>query len=258
MRMAEMGEVKVWDDAQPFFFEGNETGVLVIHGFTGSTQSMLPYGESLAARGYTVKGPRLPGHGTTVEDMASRKYTEWTGEAEKALKELSGRCARVYVTGLSMGGTLTLWLAARHPDKIAGIIPVNALALTRPIFKMAPFLKILRTVPGVGSDIKKPECKESCYEKVPVAAVCELTKLLAEMREGLPRVKAPALVIASRVDHVVAEPANAEYIMANLGSAEKELLWLDNSYHVATLDNDAPLIFERAADFIEKLAVPVG
>ncbi len=257
--MAETAEPKVWDDARPFFFEGNDTGVLVIHGFTGSTQSMLPYGESLAARGYTVTGPRLPGHGTTEEDMSSRQYTEWTGEADRAFKELSARCGRVFVTGLSMGGTLTLWLAARYPDKIEGIIPVNALALTKPMLKLAPMLRhLVKTVNGVGSDIKKPECKESCYEKVPVPAVCELTKLLTEMRESLPRVTAPALVIASRVDHVVAEPANAKYIMANLGSAEKELLWLENSYHVATLDNDAPLIFERAADFIEKLSVPVG
>ena len=85
----------------------------MIHGFTGSTQSMLPYGEALAARGYTVMGPRLPGHGTTVEDMALRKYTEWTGEAERALQELRGKCERVFVTGLSMGGTITLYLAER-------------------------------------------------------------------------------------------------------------------------------------------------
>jgi carboxylesterase len=254
-----VAEPKVWDDAQPFFFEGNGTGVLVLHGFTGSTQSMLPYGEALAAKGYTVLGPRLPGHGTTVEDMASRKYTEWTGEAERAFEEIAARCDRVFVTGLSMGGTLTLYLAARFSDRIAGIMPINALALTKPMLRLAPMLKyIMKAVPGVGSDIKKPECKESCYEKVPVPAVCELTRLLAVMREGLPRVTVPALVIASREDHVVAEPANAEYIMANLGSQDKKLLWLENSYHVATLDNDAELISERAIEFIEKQLVPAG
>jgi carboxylesterase len=254
-----MTETKVWDDAQPFNFEGNSTGVLVIHGFTGSTQSMLPYGKALAARGYTVLGPRLPGHGTTVEDMAPRKYTEWTGEAERALQELCGKCARVFVTGLSMGGTITLTLAASFGDKIAGIIPINALALTEPLLRLTPILKyLLKTRPGVGSDIKKPGNKESCYDKVPVPAAYELTRLLKVTREGLPRVSMPALVIASREDHVVPEPANAEYIMANLGSKDKNLLWLENSYHVATLDNDAELIFAQAAEFIEKLLVPVG
>jgi len=254
-----MSETEIWDDAQPFYFKGNSTGVLVIHGFTGCTQSMLPYGKALAARGYTVLGPRLPGHGTTVEDMASRKYTEWTGEAERALQELSGRCDRVFVTGLSMGGTITLYLAANFGEKIAGIIPVNALALTEPLLRLTPILKyIMKTRPGVGSDIKKPESKESCYDQVSVPAAWELTRLLKAMREGLPRVSVPALVIASREDHVVPEPANAEYIMANLGSKDKELLWLENSYHVATLDNDAELIFGQAAEFIEKHSVPVG
>ncbi len=247
-----MAEPEVWEDAQPFAFEGGPTGVLVIHGFTGSTQSMLPYGEGLAAKGHTVLGPRLPGHGTSVEDLAARKHTEWTGEAERALEELAGKCERVFVTGLSMGGTITLWLAARHPDQVAGIIPINALALAKPVFKLAPLLKyVVKQVPGVGSDIKKPDCRESCYDRVPVAAVCELAKLLAEMREGLARVSAPALVIASRVDHVVPEPANADHIMANLGSGEKEMLWLEDSYHVATLDNDAELIIEKAGEFIE-------
>jgi carboxylesterase len=250
-----MAEPKVWEDAQPFRFEGNSTGVLVIHGFTGCTQSMLPYGKALAARGYTVLGPRLPGHGTTVEDMASRKYTEWTAETERALQELCGHCAPVFVTGLSMGGTITLTLAAHFGDKITGIIPINALALTEPLLRLAPILKyLLKTRPGVGSDIKRPEGKESCYDQVPLPAVPELTALLKVMRAGLPGVRVPALVIASRQDHVVKEPANAEYIMANLGSKDKKLLWLENSYHVATLDNDAEFIFEQAAQFIERRA----
>ena len=138
-------------------------------------------------------------------------------------------------------------------------MPINALALTKPMLRLAPMLKYLvKAVPGVGSDIKKPECKESCYEKVPIPAVCELTQLLKIMREGLPRVTVPALVIASRVDHVVAEPSNAEYIMANLASKDKKILWLENSYHVATLDNDAELISARAIEFVEKQLVPAG
>ncbi len=247
-----MADPQIWDDAQPFYFKGNSTGVLVIHGFTGCTQSMLPYGKALAARGYTVIGPRLPGHGTMVEDMALRKYTEWTGEAERALQELRGQCERIFVTGLSMGGTITLHLAAVFGGKIAGIIPVNALILTDPLLRLTAVLKYLvKTRPGVGSDIKKPEAKESCYDQVSVAAAHELTRLLQVTREGLPRVSAPALVIASREDHVVPEPANAAYIMSNLGSKDKEMLWLENSYHVATLDNDAEFIFEQAAEFIE-------
>lgn len=247
-----MIEPEVWEEAKPFFFEGGSVGALVIHGFTGCTQSMRPYGEMLAERGFTVLGPRLPGHGTSVEDMSRRKYTEWTFEVERALAELSRRCGRVFVTGLSMGGTLTLWLASRHREEVAGIIPINALVLATTLMKVAPLVsKVLPRVPGVGSDIKKQGVRELCYDKVPVPSVCELTKLLKEVREGLPRISAPALVVASRVDHVVKEPDNAEHIMRELGSGEKELLWLEKSYHVATLDNDAEFIAERAAAFME-------
>jgi carboxylesterase len=248
-----MTEPMVWDDARPFLFEGNSTGVLVIHGFTGCPQSLLPYGKALAARGYTVRGPRLPGHGTRVEDLAFRKYTEWTGEAEGALRELKVKCERIFVTGLSMGGTIALTLAAQYGDQIAGVIPINAPALTDPLLRMAPLLKTLvKTRPGVGSDIKNSEHKESCYDRVPVSAASELTKLLKVIRAILPRVRVPALVMASREDHVVREPANADYIMTHLGSKDKEMLWLENSYHVATLDNDMELIFEQAGRFIEK------
>lgn len=248
-----MIEPEVWEEAKPFFFEGGPVGVLVIHGFTGCTQSMRPYGEGLAARGFTVLGPRLPGHGTSVEDMSKRKYTEWTFEVERAFGELGKKCEKVFVTGLSMGGTLTLWLASRHREKVAGIIPINALVLATTLMKIAPLVgKIVRRVPGVGSDIKRQGVRELCYDKVPVLAVGELTRLLKEAKESLSRVSAPALVIASRVDHVVKEPDNAEHILRELGSREKELLWLENSYHVATLDDDAELIVERAAAFISK------
>ena len=174
------------------------------------------------------------------------------------MQELCGKCDRVFVTGLSMGGTITLTLAAGFGDKIAGIIPVNALALTEPLLRLTPILKyLLKTRPGVGSDIKKLECTELCYDQVPVPAAYELTRLLKVTRESLPRVSMPAQIIASREDHVVQEPANAEYIMANLGSKDKNLLWLENSYHVATLDNDAELIFEQAAEFIERKKLKV-
>jgi len=246
-----MVEPEVWEEAQPFFFEGGPVGVLVIHGFTGCTQSMRPYGEGLAGHGFTVLGPRLPGHGTSVEDMSARKYTEWTFEVERALAELGKRCEKVFVTGLSMGGTLTLWLASRHRDEVAGIIPINALVLVTTLMRVAPLVsRVVRRVPGVGSDIKNPEARELCYDKVPVPAVGELTRLVKEAREGLPGVSAPALVVASRVDHVVKEPDNAQCILRELGSREKELLWLEDSYHVATLDNDVELIIDKAAAFI--------
>ncbi len=246
---------EVWPDAQPFYFEGGRTGVLVVHGFTGCTQSMLPLGEGLAAAGFTVLGPRLPGHGTTVGDMGTRKWREWTGEAEKGLEELLGRCDRVFVTGLSMGGTIACYLGERHADRVAGLMPINApVHRLNPLLPLTPLAKyVLKTIPGVGSDIKDPEAVESCYDKVPVAAAAELHQLMKATREGLAGISAPMLVFSSREDHVV-PTTNAPYILEHVGSSDKELVWLENSYHVATLDHDKQLIIERCVEFINRLA----
>lgn len=245
---------EVWPDAQPFSFEGGKTGVLVVHGFTGCTQSMLPLGKGLAEAGFTVIGPRLPGHGTSVKDMSTRKWTEWTGEAEKGLKELLGRCDRVFVTGLSMGGTITCFLGERYDGKVAGLMPINAaVASLNPLLPLTPLAKyVLKTIPGVGSDIKDPGQKESCYDKVPVPAAAELYALMKVTRRDLAKITAPILVLSSREDHVV-PTTNGLYIMQHVGSADKEQVWLENSYHVATIDYDKDLIIERCVDFIKRL-----
>lgn len=246
---------EVWPDAQPFSFEGGKTGVLVVHGFTGCTQSMRPLGEGLAKAGFTVAAPRLPGHGTSVEDLARRSWEEWTGEAEKALRELMERCDKVFVTGLSMGGTITCWLGEKYAAEVAGLMPINAaVARLNPLMPLTPFAKyFLKTTPGVGSDIKDPSAKESCYDKVPVRAAAELYELMKITRRGLPKITAPVLVFTSREDHVV-PPANGPYILEHVGSADKELVWLENSYHVATLDYDKELIVRRCVEFVTRLS----
>ncbi len=244
---------KVMRGAEPFFFDGGKTGVLVLHGFTGTTQSVRPLGEGLAKEGFTVLGPRLPGHGTDIEDLAKRSWEEWTGEAERGFKALQERCSRVYVTGLSMGGTLALYLGERYPQEVAGLMPINAAVdMKNPLLLLTPVVKyILKTVPGVGSDIKDPSQKELCYERVPVRAAHELLKLTRMVKARLNQVTAPILVFVSKQDHVV-PPSNGPLILDRVSSREKELVWLENSYHVATLDHDRELIIRRCPEFIRK------
>ena len=114
--------------AEPFSAAGGPNGALVLHGFTGSPQSMRPLAEAFAAAGFTTELPLLPGHGTSVEDMLKTSWADWSAAAEAAYLDLASRCDKVVVAGLSMGGTLTLWLATRHPE-IAGIVPINAAAM---------------------------------------------------------------------------------------------------------------------------------
>ncbi len=248
--------VDVLNGAEPFAFEGNDIGVLVLHGFTGSTQSIRELGEGLHRQfGFSVEAPRLPGHGTSPDDMEGTGYLDWLGEAEASLRRLSARKKRVFVTGLSMGGTLTLNLGARFPDLVSAIAPIAAPAAQRSeamaqVLLASPAPK---RIPGIGSDIKAPGVKELAYLETPVACLREVAILVAATGDLLHNIVCPALVIHAREDHVV-PPANAMAIVQALRSDDIRLLWLNHSYHVATLDNDKPLIIERVGSFFAEIA----
>lgn len=242
----------VIEQAQPFYFPGNKIGVLVIHGFTGSTQSMYYLGEQIAEKGYTVYGPRLTGHGTDPKDMEKTTYKDWIKDVESGLTKLKETCSTIFVTGLSMGGTLTLYLAENYSE-IAGMMPINAATELPGMEAYYHSIKDsdTRFVDGIGSDIKKAGIKELAYPQTPVKSMGELLALMETVRENLSEITIPTLIFSSTVDHVV-PPNNSEAIYSNISSVEKEKVSLENSYHVATLDNDKALIAERCIDFIKK------
>jgi carboxylesterase len=247
-----MTEKQVMSGAEPFFIEGGEVGCLICHGFTGTTQSMRYLGDFLANAGHlTVVGPRLKGHGTSVEDMARSSAEDWIRSAEAGLQTLQERCSKIFTIGLSMGGTLSLYMAAMHPEAIRGAIPINgALFVNNPDLAGLAFMAgAPDAVPGVGGDIKKAGVSELAYADVPVPAIRQIYALMSVTRELLPRVKCPILVMQSRDDHVVV-PDNAPFIIENVAAEDKRLLWLENSYHVATLDHDKELIARETLKFI--------
>ncbi len=246
-----MSEFTVLAGAEPFYAENGKVGVLVSHGYTGTPQSMRYYAEGLANAGFSVALPRLAGHGTIPDDMAQSTATEWIRDLEASMQWLQERCDTLFVTGLSMGGTLTLFMAGQYPDVFKGILPINAL-----IFNDNPELAALvynrytpAELPGVGSDIKAVGVKELAYPVVPTPSLKELFALTKVADELLPRISCPALLFTSRQDHVV-PPVNAEYILQKLINPDKRIVWLENSYHVATLDNDKDLILQTAIEFI--------
>ncbi|OZU88155.1 lipase [Virgibacillus indicus] len=248
-----MGNYQIMKEAEEFYFPGNNIGVLVIHGFTGSTQSMRFLGEELANEGFTVFGPRLTGHGTTPKDMEKASYKDWIQNVEEGLKKLNETCTDIFVTGLSMGGTLTLFLAENHPD-IKGIMPINAATHMPEMIKDYEKLSLVNTrfVDGIGSDIKKEGVEELAYPKTPVKSMNDLIKLSKNVRSNLSKITGPALILSSVVDHVV-PPENSKEIYESISSTEKELVSLENSYHVATLDNDKEQIAKKCVEFINKI-----
>jgi carboxylesterase len=233
--------------------DGRRVGVLLLHGFTGSPASMRPWAEHLAEHGFAVEVPLLPGHGTTWQDMVGTRWPDWAGEAERGYAGLAARCDAVVVGGLSMGGTLALHLAERHPE-IAGLVLVNAaVASTNKQLWFLPVLKhVLRAAPGLSNDIKKPGADELAYRRTPLRPMASLVDAWKSVRAALPSVTCPVLVFRSAEDHVV-DPSSAAAIRAGLGSADVTEQVLTDSYHVATLDNDAPTIFAESAAFVSRV-----
>ncbi|MEO6884707.1 MAG: alpha/beta fold hydrolase [Jatrophihabitantaceae bacterium] len=237
--------------------DGGPVGVVVSHGFTGTPASMRPWAEHLAAAGFTVRLPLLPGHGTQWQDANATGWPDWYGAIEAVFDELAGRCESVFAVGLSMGGTLVTRLAEVKGDRVAGLVLVNpAYATERFDAKLAPLIKwIVRSRPAIGNDIKKPDTTELAYDRTPVPAFASLLKLWKVVVPDLDRVTAPILLYRSREDHVV-EPLSGRILQQRATSTTVREVVLENSYHVATLDNDAETIFRGSVEFIESLTAP--
>ncbi|MGH8898593.1 MAG: alpha/beta hydrolase [Egibacteraceae bacterium] len=233
---------------------GGDVGVLLLHGFTGNPVSMRPLGEALAASGFAVELPLLPGHGTTWQECARTTWQDWAREADEALERLRVSSAAQVVVGLSMGATLTLHLAITRGDELAGIVLVNpTLHTSDPRARLLPLLRhVVRSRPGFGNDIALPGADQRAYARVPLKPLHSLTELWALVRADLARVKVPVLVFTSRQDHVV-EPDNSTTVLAGVSSTDVEQVWLERSYHVATLDYDADLITERTVAFARRV-----
>jgi carboxylesterase len=250
--------------AQPFYFDGvpNESnghrvGVLLSHGFTGSPASMVPWGKHLAEEGFAVSVPRLPGHGTTWQEMNRTGWEDWYGELERAFDKLKANCDEVVVGGLSMGGGLVLKLAGQAGNAISGVMLVNAaVASSNKQLLAVPLLKrLIPSMPGIVNDIKKPGQEEYGYDKVPLKALGSMLTAWKEVRRDLPKVTQPILHFRSSEDHVV-DPSSSQIIRSKVSSRQVEERVLENSYHVATLDNDAPFIFEESVKFVRRVTGP--
>lgn len=244
--------------AEPYSATGDARGALVLHGFTGNPQSMRGLALALADAGLTVELPLLPGHGTVVADMVPTRWEDWSGAAEAAYVELSARCESVVVAGLSMGGTLSVWLAERHPE-IAALAVVNPLIV--PDADTLAFINSMieggdELAPGVGSDIAMEGSVESAYAELPLRAATSLFAGAAEVEAGLGSVTCPVLLFSSPQDHVVPPVSSDRLVEAVKGPIER--ITLERSFHVATLDYDKDEIEARTVKFVSDLLPTAG
>jgi len=238
--------------SEPFYGGDGRVGVLFVHGFTGSPASLRPWAEQTAQAGYRVAVPLLPGHGTRWQDLAATGWRDWYDRVDRELTALTQRCERVFLASLSMGGALTLRAAELRPADVAGAILVNpALTARNPLAGAAGLLKhAVRSTKAIANDAVR-EIDEGAYDRVPTAAVHQMLQLWGETRPYLDLVQAPLLIFRSATDHVV-PPSSVQIIRRQVSSLQVTEHVLTQSYHVATLDNDAPFIVSETLAFLER------
>lgn len=236
--------------AEPFLFRGSEHGVLLVHGFTGSPSEMRLLGEHLARQGFTVHAPRLPGHGTNPRDLEKTNWQQWYSAVEDGYHLLSGLCQDVVVIGLSMGGLLSLLLASEYPV-------TRVVSLSTPIYIADERLRWLRVyrmfkrfVPKSRRKMDVPAIYNVGYHVTPLRSLASLLNLINYVQQRLAKIRAPLLVIQSKAEHTV-KPESADYIYKRAGSRNKELIWLERSGHIVTLDMEREAVFEQITRFIQ-------
>jgi carboxylesterase len=249
----------VHPDAQPYEGGSGPVGVLLCHGYTGSPRSMIDWARYLEGAGFHVVLPRLPGHGTTWQELNQTKWIDWYDCVDDAFTTLRTQCGQVFVTGLSMGGALALRLAEQHGPEVAGLVLVNpAIKIGRPwswvfLLRILPLLRlVLPSWAGIAQDIAIPNQEELGYERNPLSAMYSQVLLWAEVRRNLDGVDQPLLVYRSIDDHVV-DPSSVGLIKVGVRSSDQTYIELERSYHVATLDYDAEDIFEGSVAFFRRL-----
>lgn len=246
---------EILPSAEPFLIQGGPIGCLLLHGYTGTPFEMRMLANSLAAAGYTVLAPRLFGHATDPEDMLRARWWDWVASAEDGLNLLRGCSKRQVVMGLSMGGAISLLLAARHP--------VDAVCSFSSPYDLPkdPRIKLLKYVhwlmprqPKGKPDWHNPEAGKDHvdYPYFPTRSILELKALLEQLRLEVGTLHAPAFFAQSHGDHTI-PPESLDYLYDHAGSAEKEKLWVNDSGHVIIREPEREKVFSAVKDFIARV-----
>ena len=254
-----------------------DAAVLLAHGITGAPTEMKPLVRTLANAGFTVACPRLAGHCATLEELKRTRWTDWLGTLESSLRALREQHDTVFVGGLSMGALLALQLAVDHPEDVAGVATLSAtffydgwnvprfgqryllpLVLHTPLryvwsyHEPSPFgikdERIRNIIAAVYANSAAQMPEKYGYSEFPAVTIRETFRLIKTVRRNLEKVVAPLLVVHSTEDDM-ASVANAKFLAARVGSREVETFFVDDTYHVLTLDKRKDDVAGRVAEF---------
>ncbi len=244
--------------AEPFYFPGNKTGCLLVHGFTGAPKEMRWMGEYLAEEGFSVLGVRLAGHATNPEEMIRTRYVDWIHSVEDGYHLLSGATDRIVLIGLSMGGVLSLLMSTKLD--VVGVIAMSAIyelgdprvKYTKSLSRFVKYMPKTNQVPGATWFDQESWKDHISYPKNPVRSIAEILPLLAEMRAALPKIDVPTLLVHSHNDTYI-PPDSMEKIYNALGTTDKEMMWVTESGHVIPREPAKAEVFPKAAEFIRRV-----
>jgi carboxylesterase len=245
----------VLSGGEAFYFQGERVGCLLIHGGTGTPSAVRPLGEFLAKEGISALGPLLKGFGETPEEWLKTTHQEWIASAEEGLRLLKKDCQKVFVCGLSMGGTLSLYLAGKYREEISGVIPICAPYGKRFLepfrARFLPLLKENQPMPNFSAtDVKDQEARQVGYQVTFPSTNLEWAKIVEAASGLVCDIRCPALIIQAKNDHVI-DPSGSQELYEKIGSKGKELFWLENSYHMATIDVDKEILYQKILTFIQ-------
>ncbi|MEI6867419.1 MAG: alpha/beta fold hydrolase [Actinomycetes bacterium] len=239
-------------NSESFYLSGGKIGILMIHGFTGSPASILPWAKGLNRAGFTVAGPRLAGHGTRWEDLNQSTWEHWYESVELAFLELKKSCERVFIAGFSVGGALALRLAQVRGAEIEGLILLNpSIYDDRKFYHLLPVLQhFIPSIAGGPSDISIPNPPRHGYGRIPLRALNSLRSLWKVVERDLYLVDTPLMIAYSINDHVV-HPSNSETVIDNVYSVDIREVIFEKSFHNVALDVEAEALIEESVDFLQ-------
>ncbi len=234
-------------DGSPFYWRGGDVAVLCLHGFTATTVEVRKMATFLTEHGLTTRGPLLPGHGSNPFEMNTTNWQDWLDTAEEALKDLMQHYSKVFVLGESMGGLLTLHLAAKYPSLLGIMVFAPAIKISN--------LWLSKWIWPFKSHLKKGKPKDSIpqqsYTVFPLRAVASLYDFQQIVRKELNKVTVPALIFQGKLDDTV-DPLGAVYAYENLGTPDKDFIFLEESSHIILLDRQLPQVQEICLEFIRQ------
>ena len=241
--------------AGPFYFEGNDVGVLMFHGFGGGTCSDLKYiaEDIYDKKGYTLYLPLFPGFGTSPEDLKEAQISDWLRSMENAFGEIRDKCTILIVGGHSIGGVLPFILENSH--RIEGIFAISAPIGIKGLGPyIAPFIKIFMKYHNIKSDQFKRETngKWIGYDKIPINIVGKIKQLITQMKSNLPNIRCPVVLFQGRKDNQITKKS-MDYIYQNIKSTDKQKIWLENNEHPILDSPDQNIIINELINFVERV-----